>query len=94
MNETRHSSGRILKLRYWFFGWWGEAFLPTDVADSWVWLKLRPRWYQWLRHIRLFLGIVWRHYETERIGWSLAWQIAFCTFEDHSSNRLLRERKP
>ena len=77
MREIDVGSGRKVRLRFWFLGWWGNAFLPTDLGlDTWCWAKIRPRWFWWLRHVKLFALILWRRYETTRLDWRTAWDIS------------------
>jgi len=56
--------------------YWGRAMAQTDVGGLWVRAKVRPKCYWFIRRLRLFLRIVWRRYETERIDWRTAWQIS------------------
>lgn len=70
MRYAEHESGRRLRLRFWFFGWWGDLFAPTDVGDCWAYAKVRPRWYWWWRRVRLFLLTV------GNLGLRTAWDVS------------------
>ena len=77
--EIRHESGRILRLRFWALGWWGELFCPTDMGGCWVWAQIRPKWYWWIHRAALFLFLAWRRYEEQypqRISIATAWQVS------------------
>lgn len=76
MKIIKHESGRELHLRFWIFGWWGEAFLPTDFRDAWVWKKVRPNWYWFLRAIKMFFGIIFRDFHGVIIMPMTAWTVA------------------
>lgn len=62
--------------------YWGTVFMPTDIDNPetgeplYVHAKVRPAWYWFLRRVQLFALIVWRRYETERIGVRLAWELS------------------
>jgi hypothetical protein len=55
---------------------WGTIFAETDLG-GWVYAKVRPLWYWQLRRAWLFVRIVWRRWDTARLDWRTAWQIAF-----------------
>ena len=82
MRRYIHSSGRILELRFWLFGWWGSLFCPTEICcasePAWVWKRIYPRWYAWLLAVRLFLSIVWREgYGGTPLDVRTAWDVAY-----------------
>lgn len=62
--------------------YWGRVLAPTCLNDPatgeplYVYAKVRPMWYWQLCRIRLFLSIVWRMCETERISVKLAWKLS------------------
>lgn len=75
--------------RRWFFGWWGEEFVRTDVRDPeggylWAWRKVYPDWYRIVLRIRLAATLAWYgawwHRFVDADAWyiplSLAWTIA------------------
>lgn len=39
------------------------------------WWNMQP---EWLKRLRLFLGIVWRMHEGSRMSWRLSWDVARC----------------
>lgn len=61
---------------------WTSALRPTDITDPatgeplYVCAKIRPRWYWGVRRVWLFVRIVWRRWETERLNWSTAWAVS------------------
>ena len=57
--------------------YWGNAFAETDWPGLYVYAKVRPRWYWTLKAAWLFVRIVWRRWDTARLDWGTAWQIAF-----------------
>ncbi len=65
--------------------WWlgfGQAFVQTDVPNPiendylYTYAKVRPRWWWKCCKIKLFLLLVWRRYESERLSISTAWEVA------------------
>jgi len=64
---------------------WRRVFAETDVPNSmeggncYVWAKVRPRWYWFLRRVKLFLSIVWRPaWGDGRLDWRTAWEVSAC----------------
>lgn len=60
---------------------WRTELRPTDVYTGegqqlYVYARIRPSWYWTVRQIRLFLKIVWRRYESDRIDWDTAWEVS------------------
>lgn len=45
-----------------------------SVIDAW---NMQPTW---LKRMRLFFGILWRHYEGQRMSWALSWEVACCMY--------------
>jgi len=41
------------------------------------WWNIQP---DWLKHLRLFLSIVWRLHEGQRMGIPLSWEVASCLY--------------
>ncbi len=76
MTKYRHSSGRVLRTRFWLLGWWGQLFAPTDMGDLWTTAKVRPFWFWWWRRLCLFVSIVWRRYEVQRLDWRTSWAVS------------------
>ena len=61
---------------------WTTRLIATDILDPttgeplYVDAKIRPKWYWLLKRIWLFISIVWRKWETARIGWLTAWEVS------------------
>ncbi len=52
---------------------WGHVRCESaDFPGAWLDAKVRPAWYWWCKRTWLFLQIVWRRWETERLGWRVA----------------------
>lgn len=56
--------------------YWGTALAQTDLLGLWVKAKVRPWPYWFIRRLGLFSVLLWRRYETSRIGWRLAWELS------------------
>ena len=59
---------------------WTTVLAQTDVRGNGELLYahaiVRPRWYWFLRRLKLFLGIVWRKHEVSRIDIKTAWSVS------------------
>jgi len=55
--------------------YWGHCWCRADFG-GWVNAKVRPRWYWWLRRVRLFSVIVWRWCDLARLDWRTSWVVA------------------
>jgi len=61
---------------------WTTVLVQTDVwADGealYAHAIVRPRWYWFLRRVKLFLGIVWRRFDPgcTRMGIRTAWDVS------------------
>jgi hypothetical protein len=58
--------------------YWAWKFVPTDMSDKngdalYVYTKIRPSWYWFLRRVRLFLYLVCCR---SRIDWRTAWKMS------------------
>lgn len=83
----KHKSGRILKLDFWLFGWWGKLFAPADIG-GWTWIKIRPRWFWYLRKIQLWSEIVWRRFDSgcsKKMDSKTAWEVAGIVYDRGSA---------
>ena len=58
--------------------YWGRVLAQTDIGGAWVYARVRPGWYWWLRATKLFSQLVWRRYEEggNRISFVTAWEAA------------------
>jgi len=90
MKRFEHPSGRVLERHFWFFGWWGRFFAPTDIADGWSWGRVAPAWYWWLRKQWLFSDIIWRiDHSGGRISWGTAQEVCRILYADSLTWRRL-----
>lgn len=49
---------------------------PRDGEMLYAETDIRPAWYWWIRRMVLFLQIVWRRYEDQRISIRTAWSVS------------------
>ena len=81
-----------VKNKWWFFGWFGVAFLPwsSEKDDVFCYVRFAPKWYWFLQRVRLFLSIVGRRYEKNRIDIPTAWSASLCAIGVTLKRRGLR----
>jgi len=60
--------------------YWGTVMAESaDLPGLWLWAKVRPRPWWFLIRLKLFAQIVWRRWETRRLGIRLAWELSKVT---------------
>ena len=65
---------------------WRTVLVPTDIRDPqtsaplYVYARIRPMWFWYLRRVKLFALIVWRKCEDDdwRLDWRTAWKVSEC----------------
>lgn len=54
-----------------------RKLIQTDILGLYVEMRKPRRWRYLLADVHLFLGIVWRPWESGRMDWRTAWDVAF-----------------
>jgi len=58
--------------------YWGGVWAQESTTGGWLFAKVRPRWYWFLRRVKLFALIVWRRWDAQisRMDWRTAWSVS------------------